>query len=44
MERGTMDTSGATPVLHSAQMAWRALAILQLEMEAAMVDQVRGKV
>ena len=33
MERGTMDTSGATPVLHSAQMAWRALAILQLEME-----------
>ena len=44
MERGTKDTSGATPVLHSAQMAWRALAILQLEMEAAMVNKVRGKV
>ena len=34
MERGTMDTSGAEPVLHSTQMAWRALAILQLELEA----------
>ena len=33
-QRGTVDTSGAEPVLHSTQMAWRALAILQLEIEA----------
>ena len=35
LERGTMDTSGATPVRHSAQMVWRALAILQLELEVS---------
>ena len=35
LERGTIDNSGAEPVRHSAQMAWRALAILQLEIEAA---------
>lgn len=35
LERGTVDTSGAEPVLHSTQMAWRALAILQLEIEAS---------
>lgn len=34
MERGTVDTSG---VRHSTQMAWRALAILQLELEEATV-------
>ena len=33
MERGTVDTSGAEPVLHSTEMAWRALAILELEIE-----------
>ena len=31
MERGTMDTDG---VRHSAKVAWRALAMLQLEIEA----------
>lgn len=31
MERGTLDTDGTR---HSAKMAWRALAILQLEIEA----------
>lgn len=39
LERGTMDTSGAEPVLHSTQMAWRALAILQLEIEAMARDR-----
>jgi 5'(3')-deoxyribonucleotidase len=32
MERGTLDTDG---VRHSAKMAWRALALLQEELEAA---------
>ena len=32
IERGTVDTDG---VLHSAKLAWRALALLQLEIEAA---------
>lgn len=32
MQRGTLDVDG---VRHSAKMAWRALAILQLEIEAA---------
>jgi hypothetical protein len=32
MERGTIDTDGCR---HSAKMVWRALAILQEEMEAA---------
>ena len=32
LERGQVDVSG---VRHSAQMVWRALAILQLELEAA---------
>jgi hypothetical protein len=31
MERGTLDSDGQ---LHSAKMVWRALAILQLEIEA----------
>ena len=31
LERGTLDTDGQR---HSAKMAWRALAILQLEIEA----------
>lgn len=34
-ERGKIDTSGSEPVRHSTQTAWRALAILQLEIEAA---------
>mgnify|MGYP003553755621 CR=1 FL=1 len=32
MERGTMDNDG---VLHSTKVAWRALALLQKELEAA---------
>lgn len=32
LERGTMDTDG---VRHSAKVAWRALALLQKEIEAA---------
>lgn len=32
MERGTVDTDG---IRHSAKTAWRALALLQLEIEAA---------
>jgi len=31
LERGTRDTDG---MLHSAKMAWRALALLQKELEA----------
>lgn len=34
VERGTFDTDG---VRHSAKVAWRALALLQLEIEAAEV-------
>jgi hypothetical protein len=32
MERGTLDTDG---LRHSAKMAWRALALLERELEAA---------
>jgi hypothetical protein len=32
IDRGTMDTDG---VRHAAKVAWRALALLQLEIEAA---------
>ena len=32
VERGTLDTDG---IRHSAKIAWRALALLQLELEAA---------
>ncbi len=39
MERGTFDEDGQR---HSAKMAWRALAILQLEMEAAGAPMARG--
>lgn len=38
-ERGTLDTDG---MRHSAKMVWRALAILQLEMEAAGYPMARG--
>lgn len=31
MERGAVDTDG---MRHSAKLAWRALALLQLELEA----------
>ncbi len=34
IERGTVDTDG---IRHSAKLAWRALAMLQLELEAAAV-------
>lgn len=36
VERGTIDTDGQR---HSAKMVWRALAILQEEMEAAGADR-----
>ena len=39
MERGTIDTDG---MRHSAKLAWRALAILQLELEAAGSPPARG--
>jgi hypothetical protein len=39
VERGTVDTDGQR---HSAKMAWRALAILQMEMEAAGAPVARG--
>ena len=41
LERGTMDSDG---VLHSAKMCWRALAILQEEMESAGAPMSRGSV
>lgn len=40
-ERGTIDTDG---VRHSAKMCWRALAILQEELEAAGAPLARGAV
>lgn len=39
MERGGIDTDGQR---HSAKMAWRALALLQLEMEEAGAPIARG--
>lgn len=39
MERGTVDSDGQR---HSAKMAWRALAILQLELEAEGAPMARG--
>jgi hypothetical protein len=39
LERGTLDTDGHR---HSAKMAWRALAILQLELEEAGAPIARG--
>lgn len=36
LERGTVDTDG---VRHSAKVAWRALAMLQREIEAEQVDK-----
>lgn len=36
MQRGTIDTDG---MLHSAKVAWRALAMLQLEIEALRKDK-----
>ena len=39
VERGTADTDGTR---HSAKMVWRALAILQLEMEAEGAPIARG--
>lgn len=37
LQRGTKDTDGA---LHSAKMAWRALALLQKELEAARQNEL----
>lgn len=39
MERGTLDSDGQR---HSAKMVWRALAILQMELEAGGVPMARG--
>ena len=39
LERGTLDTDG---LRHSAKLAWRALALLQLELEAAGAPLARG--
>lgn len=39
LERGTVDTDG---VRHSAKVAWRALALLQKELEAAGAPLARG--
>lgn len=39
VERGTRDKDGQ---LHSAKMAWRALAILQMELEAEGAPMARG--
>ena len=39
MERGTVDRDGCR---HSAKMAWRALAILQLELESEGAPVARG--
>ena len=39
MERGTFDSDG---IRHSAKLAWRALAILQLELEAEGAPVARG--
>lgn len=33
LERGHFDTVGAIKVRHTAQLAWRALALLQIEIE-----------
>ena len=38
-ERGSIDTDG---VRHSAKLAWRALALLQLELEAEGAPMSRG--
>jgi hypothetical protein len=38
IERGTVDTDG---VRHSTKVAWRALAILQLELETRKAQEVR---
>jgi|LSQX01.3.fsa_nt_gb hypothetical protein len=39
LERGTVDTDG---IRHSAKVAWRALALLQKELEAAGAPLARG--
>lgn len=39
LERGTIDSDGQR---HSAKMAWRALALLQLELEEAGAPRARG--
>lgn len=40
LEKGTIDTDGHR---HSAKMAWRALAILQLELEKERDEQTNGQ-
>lgn len=39
VERGTLDTDGGR---HSAKMVWRALAILQMELESEGAPKARG--
>ena len=40
LERGTLDAEDG--LRHSAKLAWRALALLQLELEAAGAPEARG--
>jgi hypothetical protein len=40
LERGTIDTDG---VRHSAKVAWRALALLEKEIEAELLVPIEGK-
>lgn len=40
LERGTFDTDG---IRHSAKVAWRALALLQVEIEAARTEANAAK-
>jgi hypothetical protein len=37
IERGTLDTADNPPQRHSAKLAWRALALLEMELEAEAV-------
>ena len=39
LERGTLDSDG---IRHTAKLAWRALALLQVELEAAGAPVARG--
>src|SRR4051812_36402132 len=39
-EPGSLDTSGAEPVLHAAKIAWRALAHLQKMLEAQHLQKI----
>jgi hypothetical protein len=42
-ERGTVDASGPTPLLHSGKVAWRALALLERELLERNPEMQPGK-